>query len=389
MSSVADSAVPMRSLRTELRALAAVVAAYAAIRAFGLLVLQGAAGSDAFEKLRAWDGEWFIRIATEGYPDELVLITVRDDSTGGLAFFPAYPMLMRALGAVGFDAFAAGLAVTLVAGIAAAIGVYAVAREVLSPRAAALSVVLWAALPMSIVLSMVYSEALFTAFAAWAMWAAVRRRWITAGLLGFAAGMTRSVGIAVGIAVLVAAVIAWRRGHRSWRSVVGSVLALAGVPTWWVIVAVISGRADGWFAVQNFFWGSKVDFGADLARVGWQMLTFSGRYDDLTRVVYSTAVVAMIVAGALAVDLVRRAARDSRWAPLAAYGVVAIGLAIGSAGFVHSKVRFAVPVFVLVFAFAGAMARWSLWARVTGVLVMVIVGAWWSALMLTLWPYAI
>ena len=292
-------------------------------------------------------------------------------------------------GAVGFDAFAAGLAVTLVAGIAAAIGVYAVAREVLSPRAAALSVVLWAALPMSIVLSMVYSEALFTAFAAWALWAAVRRRWITAGLLGFAAGMTRSVGIAVGIAVLVAAVIAWRRGHRSWRSVVGSVLALAGVPTWWVIVAVISGRADGWFAVQNFFWGSKVDFGADLARVGWQMLTFSGRYDDLTRVVYSTAVVAMIVAGALAVDLVRRAARDSRWAPLAAYGVVAIGLAIGSAGFVHSKVRFAVPVFVLVFAFAGAMARWSLWARVTGVLVMVIVGAWWSALMLTLWPYAI
>ena len=245
----------MRSLRTELRALAAVVAAYAAIRAFGLLVLQGAAGSDAFEKLRAWDGEWFIRIATEGYPDELVLITVRDDSTGGLAFFPAYPMLMRALGAVGFDAFAAGLAVTLVAGIAAAIGVYAVAREVLSPRAAALSVVLWAALPMSIVLSMVYSEALFTAFAAWALWAAVRRRWITAGLLGFAAGMTRSVGIAVGIAVLVAAVIAWRRGHRSWRSVVGSVLALAGVPTWWVIVAVISASYAYSFAEVVKYYG--------------------------------------------------------------------------------------------------------------------------------------
>ncbi|GAB3311156.1 hypothetical protein EK0264_10780 [Epidermidibacterium keratini] len=383
------TAVPLRSWRIELRALAAVVAAYAAIRTFGLVVLQGAAGADAYDKLRAWDGAWFIRIATEGYPSELVLITVRDDSSGGLAFFPLYPMLMRALASIGLEPMVAGLVITVIAGIAAAIGIYAVAREVLSPRAAFLAVLLWAALPMSIVLSMVYSEALFTALAAWALWASLRERWLLAGVLGFAAGLTRSVGIAVGIAVTVAAILAWRRGRRGWRPVAGSVVALAGVPTWWVIVAIISGRVDGWFAVQDFFWGSKVDFGADLARVGWQMLTFSGRYDDLTRVVYSTAVVAMIVCGALAVDLVRRALRDSRWAPLATYAVVAIGLAIGSAGFVHSKVRFIVPVFVLVCALAGAMGRWSLWARVAGVLVMVVVGAWWSTLMLTLWPYAI
>ena len=64
-------------------------------------------------------------------------------------------------------------------------------------RAGICLAVLWAALPVGIVQSMAYSESLFTALAAWSLWAVLDRRWVLAGVLASCAGLTRPVGAAV------------------------------------------------------------------------------------------------------------------------------------------------------------------------------------------------
>ena len=76
---------------------------------------------------------------------------------------------------------------------------------------------------------MAYSEALFTALAAWALHACLCRRWLLAGLLAALAGLTRPVGAAVVAAVLVTALVqvVRERGTRVRRS--GALLAPLGL----------------------------------------------------------------------------------------------------------------------------------------------------------------
>lgn len=445
---------PLRRTRRDAVRIGWLVAAYVAIRVLGLWVLHSALTADRpdggfgtpdpptlYEKLGAWDGGWYVKIADAGYPDHLSLATARDDSTASLVFPPLYPMAMRLLHLLGIPSLTAGLVVTAIAGIAAVVGGYAVARDLVSPRAAMLTALLWAAGPMTIVLSMVYSEALFVALAAWSLWLARRGWWLTAGGLALLSGLTRSTGIAVGVALAVAAVLALRsrrdlaggvraqkrglmpsREHqalsapgdpepgdpepgeqharsgdagpapRRWRPVIGAALGLVGVPLWWLYVAVVSGRVDGWFAAQDLFWGSRFDFGASMLDIAWRTLTFAGDFEPMTQFVYTASTLAMLGALALLAVLVTHAiAAPARreWWPLAAYAVVLVALAVGSDGFVQSKIRFLVPMFALLLLPARRLAGAGRTARVGTIAVVVIAGAWFGAYLLTVWPYAI
>lgn len=93
-----------------------------------------------------------------------------------------------------------------VASLAAAWGIFAVADHVYGRRAGVCAVLVWAVLPVGIVQSMAYSESLFTALAAWSLYAVLTGHWLTAGLLASLAGLTRPVGAAVVAAVWVTAI---------------------------------------------------------------------------------------------------------------------------------------------------------------------------------------
>ncbi len=95
-------------------------------------------------------------------------------------------------------------------------GIFAVGAHLYDRRDGVLLVVLWAAIPVGIVLSMAYSESLFTALAAWSLYSVVTRHWIWAGLLASCAGTTRPVGLAVVAAVLIPAAVVLLR-HR-WQT---------------------------------------------------------------------------------------------------------------------------------------------------------------------------
>ncbi|MGW2644327.1 glycosyltransferase family 39 protein [Streptomyces sp. NPDC001393] len=193
---------------------------YAAVRALGLVVLAGwgaARGKSAYTLLTArWDALWYTRVAELGYGYEVRL--PNGDVHSNLAFFPLLPWLER-LGhaALPLSYADAGFVVSLLASLAAACGIFAVAERLHGPRVGVCAVLLWAVLPVGIVQSMAYSESLFTALAAWSLYALLTGRWITAGTLAGLAGLTRPVGAAVVAAVWVAGVISFVRDRSVMR----------------------------------------------------------------------------------------------------------------------------------------------------------------------------
>lgn len=374
---------------------------YAVIRLTGLVVLalgSGHAGRDLSERLHSWDGHWFARIASGGYPGYLDLGNVNDETTGAYAFLPGYPSLVRALSWLGVSVNDAGLIITAVAGIVAAAGIYCYVTRLTNNTVGVLAVGLWAALPMSIVLSMMYSEALFVALAVWALYAVLVDQWLTAGVLALAAGLVRTSGLALGIAIFAAAAGYLVRRRRAGetatlRPEVGAIVSVLGVPLWWLYVAIDTGRADGWFAVQDFFWGSRLDFGAGFLSGLWDAVTFSGLANDtsdgLAFVVNFASVAGLLAALIPLVSLGFRVLTDVRWLAPAVYSLVLLGMAIGSAGYLHSKLRFLVPMFPLVIPIAIVLARGRRTTAWSVVVLAALMSAWWGGFMLLAWQYAI
>ncbi|OKK14616.1 hypothetical protein AMK16_30610 [Streptomyces sp. CB00455] len=342
------------------RRAAPALAAFAAVRLLGLAVLAAwgaAAGSSPHTLLSArWDSLWYARIAAEGYGYEIAL--PNGDIHSNLAFFPLLPWLERLVAAAtGLAYGSAGLVVSAMAGLAAAWGIFAVADLLHGRRAGVLAVAVWAALPVGIVQSMAYSESLFTASAAWALYGALRGRWLTAGLLAAAAGLTRPVGAAVVAAVWVAAVQAWRGGERSWRPVVGALLAPVGAGAYVLWVgARTGGGLLGYLDVQGG-WGNGFDGGLAFARF------IGGR---LASPVFAAGL-GLIAGVALVLWLYGQCVRQRQPAPLLVYGGIVVALALCASGYFGSKPRLLLPAFPLVLPVAVALARWR-WRRAALVL---------------------
>ena len=136
-----------------------------------------------------WDGAWYAEVANEGYSGP--------HSPTSTVFFPLYPVLVRAgayvlPGGVEF----AGVGISLVAALAGLFFVYRIAEEVHDEKAARAATLAMAFFPTAFFFNAVYTEALFLALSAGAVWAAlVRRDLLLAGALGGLAAATRNPGV--------------------------------------------------------------------------------------------------------------------------------------------------------------------------------------------------
>jgi hypothetical protein len=158
-----------------------------------------------------WDAGWYVGIATEGYYWSRYSASPRQQVN--VAFFPAYPYLMRAAGFVaGARTYIKGATegnplelyqrTTLAAGTVlsillfwwALVVLYKLAREDLEADRAAGGLLLLATYPFAVYFSAPYTEALFLLSAVCAFYAARRERWLTAGAWGLTAGLTRPNG---------------------------------------------------------------------------------------------------------------------------------------------------------------------------------------------------
>lgn len=346
-------------------------------------------GTTLRQYLLVWDAGWFLRVATEGYPTGYTYDESGAVAANGLAFFPGYPMLIRGVSAWGLDPGTAALTVTWIASIAAAVALHLLGTSLHSRRAGWALVALCCAQPMSVVLSMAYSESLFLALVAGMLVAAHRRVWWAAGLLGLGAALSRPTGLAAALALAVAAGMAVREQLRArpaertgapiWQPIAAAAVALAGVPLFLGWVAWRVGDPDAWFTVQTAGWGTSFDFGAST----WRFLTETlGRGDGWVPV--STALILLVALGAVGVALAGRP-----WLPLAVYGLAAMALVYGQAGFYHSKPRLLLPVLLVLLPAAFAAARARPRVAVPALLAWSLFGLWYGAHMVVVWPYTI
>ncbi|WP_327405139.1 glycosyltransferase family 39 protein [Streptomyces sp. NBC_01288] len=367
----------MNDLAAPLRRAAPALLGYAAVRTLGLVVLavwSAARGKSAHTLLTArWDALWYTRVADLGYGYEVRL--PNGDVHSNLAFFPLLPWLERFMHAVSPLSYAdGGLVVSVLASLAAAWGIFVVVELVYGRRVGVCAVLLWAVLPVGIVQSMAYSESLFTALAAWSLYAVLTGRWVTAGALALLAGLTRPVGLAVVAAVWVAGITsftAWASrfsgfapraeppfvqdrstaptpGARIWPRALGMALAPLGAAGYVLWVGHRTGKGPlGYLDVQAG-WRNGFDGGAAFAR-------FVG--DKFTSFPSALAGVGLIVGVGLVLWLYVVGVRQGQPLPLLVYTGVVTALALCASSYFGSKPRLLMPAFPLLLPLALALAR--------------------------------
>lgn len=337
---------------------------YVAARAVGLAVLAAwaaIAGRDAHHLLVSWDSRWYEGIANHGYG----FVRIHQDGRllSDVAFFPLFPWLERVASRVtGLPTVDAGLAISWAASLVAAWGIFAIGAHVHNRRVGVVLVVLWAALPVGIVTSMAYSESLFTALAAWSLYAVLTRHWVHAGALASLAGLTRPVGVAVVAAVVLPAVLlllrrtppTWgaRADHArnsNWPVLIGALLAPLGWLGYIGSVGVATGNPLGYFEAAGR-WGNSFDGGWAFALWIW---AFLGSSAFLLGVAVCLGVAMLIWLFVLCV-------REAVPPPLLIFCGVLIFLALTTSGYFGSKPRYLLPAFPLLLPVAAALSRLQL-----------------------------
>ena len=187
--------------------------------------LHGRVSIFALSTLNIWanfDGEHYVSISEDGY--------TQYSMQNSAVYFPLYPLLMRLAatlfgGPIAPGALSAyGVLISLVAFYFALYFVYRIAEEGWGTRAAKGAVLALAFFPTSFFFNAVFTESLFLAFSAGAVWAIrVRKNLLLACALAGLATATRNVGMLL----LIPLVIEWSvRSEYSWRRGV-AYLALA------------------------------------------------------------------------------------------------------------------------------------------------------------------
>jgi hypothetical protein len=309
--------------------------------------------------ITVWDGRWYEKIALHGYPNavpqgDFYAHTGRN-AQSAVAFFPLYPLLMRALDRVlpgGADV--AGLVLSLLFGALATVLVWFLADKVAGRRVADRAAVLFAFSPGAFVMSLVYAEGLLIVFSAACLIALLERRWVLAGVLAALASATRPNATAVAIACAWAAGVAiWQR--REWRAATAPLLAPLGMVAFFAYLWWHTGETLIWFRVESQGWGERID-------LGWTNLKLIGDvaihpFHNPNKLVL---VLSMILAGVLIGVLLRAKLPGV----LNAYALGGLGLVLAS--HINARPRFIFVAFPLVIALAKILRKQAAFMVVTG-----------------------
>lgn len=191
-----------------------------------------------------WDGRWFAHIAANGY-----------DTDTATAFFPLYPLTIRAGAETGLGVALAGVLVSSLAALAALYFVYELGRSWYGERAALVSILTLAFFPTAFYLNAVYSDPLFLALSAGSLWALyVRRDLMLAGLFACFAAATRNIGVLL----LLPMAYEWARGPRTttgWRAALGFTAPLAGLGSYLLYLWLEKGEPLLFLRAYQEKWG--------------------------------------------------------------------------------------------------------------------------------------
>jgi hypothetical protein len=191
-----------------------------------------------------WDGAWYAEIASQGYG------TRAPEST---AFFPLYPLSVRFGSSLVGGSAIWGVVISLLCTALALYFVYRIAENLYGVRAARASTLALAFFPTAFFLNAVYTEALFLALTAGAVWAArVRGNLWLAGVLGALAAATRNLGVLL----LIPLCFEWVRRRRELgvRGLAGLFLIPVGLVAYAVFLGSRFGDPLVFVRQQSAYW---------------------------------------------------------------------------------------------------------------------------------------
>jgi hypothetical protein len=289
-----------------------------------------------------------VRLAGHGYnPAHLPLTAFNKD----LAFFPLFPLLIRAVMLVtGMGAVGAGLVVTFLTGGLATVAVWFAARRLVGDKANAV-VAVWCFFPGAFVFSLVYSEGLTIAAATVCLLALLRKRWVVAGLAAAAATATKPAALVLVPCCLWEALPAlWFR--RQWSAFAAPALAPLGALGYFAYLWVHTGLPTAWFREERIYWARR--------RLGpvWTVVRPIVNLAHHPAAVDDAVRVAGLLVALLGLYLLWR------WKPsdvFSIWTVGIIGMALMSAP-VGARPRFLLAAFPLIFALVRRLPRGAIYA---------------------------
>jgi hypothetical protein len=204
--------------------------------------LTGALAEPLLSPLARWDAAWYLRIAESGY----------EGSDVRAAFFPLYPLLVRAVatpfGASPGALLVAAYAVALAAFLGALVLLHRLVSLELGRPLARPALLLLAVFPAALYFGAPYSESLFLLLAVGAFYAARTGRWAWAGAAAAGAAATRSAGV---LLLVPLAMLWWASRPRTLANAAWLLLAPLGLAAYAAFLGLAEGDAWRFLDVQD------------------------------------------------------------------------------------------------------------------------------------------
>ena len=264
------AALAFRVVSALIAFLANIVFPLALDQQFGVFRSQDHLFWDAFAR---YDAGWYHGIAVEGYH-------YKGEGRNNLAFFPAYPLLMRAGGALlggrQQDYYFAGIVVSWLAFAGAMVLLYRLARLDLGHAPAVRAVAYCSVFPAAMFFGMVYAESLYLLTVLAATYAFRTRRY---ALGAFAGAIMTTTRVTAAMAVPGLAWLALRSAAATARERVAASLAVAasfaGIGAFCVYNWMLSGDPFTWYdsiTAWGYHPGASFPF-ASLLTLGHALVT--------------------------------------------------------------------------------------------------------------------
>jgi hypothetical protein len=243
-----------------------------------------------------WDAWWYLSVAERGYSFE-------PGAPSNTAFFPIFPLVIRAVTTVTGNAAIAGLLVANAAAVAAVVVLQRWVHENAESEAADRAVRWLSVFPLGFFLNTVYAESLFLLLVMLSLRATGQGRWVAGGLWGGLAAATRPFGVLL----LPAYLWGWWRGGRRGVDLLGIALIPAGLAGYAVYLGLTVGRPIAFVEAHTAGWGVG---GASSFLPYWRGLTLlvarGPRVTSFAQLGDLLAIVLPVVFAALTVVVFRR-----------------------------------------------------------------------------------
>lgn len=180
-------------------------------------------GGTLLDILTQWDGVWYRLIASQGYGPPTPEVAA--------AWFPFYPLLVRAVEFIVRDYQLAGVLVSNGCLIAAALLLMRLLRLDYDELVCRRAITFLMFNPVSFFLSSAYTESTFLLLSVAALFAARQGNWLVAGLSGMCLSATRAPGLLIGAPLFAEYLVQWQeRGGKARALFRPHLLYLALVP---------------------------------------------------------------------------------------------------------------------------------------------------------------